>query len=223
MPIRNYSGKTFVAFLDICGFKELMRTKQRAWRALDKMYTAGYQVLRENNEQVHVEGLFISDCGILFLRREQQPDIFIESDLNQLLSKVRKINQIMLSDDFMLTTSIAYGQFTYQERIEFVGIEKNPFYGDAYVSAYFDNDSGSPKIQPGQCRLVKEGLPPICDENNISIRQDRSLIRERAGDPQHYYYYWNVEQPSDIESFEDRYRDAYNLKYQGMLKALKGH
>jgi hypothetical protein len=222
VPIQNYSGETFVAFMDICGFKELMRTGDKAWRALDKMYATGYRVLMENNNQSPIEGLFISDSGILFVRRNDQ-DVAIELDLHPLLSVVKKINRMMLNDDLMLTTSIAYGQFRYQERIEFVGIEKNPIYGNAYSSAYFDNANGSPRIQPGQCRLVKIGLPPICNEENLNTGQYRSLIRERTGDMQHYYFYWNVEVPFEIEGFEERYKDAYNLKFQGMLKALKGH
>ena len=71
----------------------------------------------------------------------------------------------MLEHKFMLTTSIAYGHFRYQERIEFEGIEKNALYGSAYVSAYLDNDFGTPKIQPGQCRILVENLPNnICEE-----------------------------------------------------------
>jgi hypothetical protein len=223
MSIQNYNGETFVAFMDLCGFKELMRNEDKAWKALDKMYSTGYQVLKNNNNQSLIEGLFISDSGILFVRRNLQHDISIELDLYPLLSVVKKINEWMLNDDLMLTTSIAYGQFRYQERIEFVGIEKNPIYGNAYVSAYFDNVNGYPKIQPGQCRLVKRGLPSICNEDNINIGQYGNFIRERAGDSQHNYFYWNVENPDEIENFEERYKDSYNLKFQGILKALKRH
>jgi hypothetical protein len=48
------------------------------------------------------------------------------------------------------------------------------------------------------------------------------MIRKRKGDNKHYYYYWMVNDPSEIERFERDYKDAYNLKYAGMLKALKG-
>jgi hypothetical protein len=221
MPIRNFEGDTFVAFLDLCGFKELMRNEDKAWRALDSLYQTGYEVLRESHDQHRIEGIFVSDSGVLFVRGNERPqDITLEIDLQSLLIDVKKINKAMLNVN-LLATSIAYGKFKYQERIEFVGIEKNPIYGNAYASAYFDNAVGSPRIQPGQCRLVKRGLPPTFNELNFSDEY-RGLIRERPGDTGHYYYYWNVDRSLDVEAFEDRYTDAYNLKYQGMLRALKG-
>ncbi|AGG05957.1 hypothetical protein [Dehalococcoides mccartyi] len=221
MPIHNYDGETFVAFIDLCGFKELMRTEDKAWRALDYLYSTGYQVLRENNNQNHIEGLFVSDSGVLFVRRNHQQGISPEMELQSLLSAVKKINDMMLGHDLMLMTSIAYGQFKYQERIEFVGIEKNPIYGNAYASAYFDNANGIPRIQPGQCRLVKRGLPDWYNDNNPNAGQFSDFLRVRAGDPQHYYFYWNVVTPDEIDRFEEHYKDAYSLKFQGMLKALK--
>ena len=130
----------------------------------------------------------------------------------------------MRGNDFMLTTSIAYGKFRYQERIEFEGIEKNPIYGNAYVSAFLDNENGKPKIQPGQCRIVEENLP---SDITRSIEQSQNndifrMIRRREGDNKHYYYYWMVNDSHEIERFEQNYKDAYTLKYAGMLEALKG-
>ena len=136
MPISNIDLDTFVAFMDISGFKQLMKNKERAWKALDRFYNYGYEVIRRNRQQnnISVEGIFISDCGILFVRACN--DNKTES-LKALLRVVRELNRKMLDDDFMLTTNIAYGHFKYQERIEFEGIEKNPIYGNAYVSAFF--------------------------------------------------------------------------------------
>ena len=48
------------------------------------------------------------------------------------------------------------------------------------------------------------------------------MIGERDGDNKHYYYYWMINDPSQINGFEQNYKDAYNLKYAGILKALKG-
>ena len=122
MPISDFEGETFVAFIDISGFKELMKDEKRAWKALDKLYQYGYEVIRESTEQVNirVEGLFISDSGILFVR-----------DCQDLIGglKIKELNKRMLKHDFMLTTSIAYGHFKYQERIEFIGIEKTQYMG----------------------------------------------------------------------------------------------
>jgi hypothetical protein len=35
---------------------------------------------------------------------------------------------------------------------------------------------------------------------------------------QHYYFYWNVNIPEQIEAFEKNYRNA---KYDGILQSLK--
>jgi len=109
------------------------------------------------------------------------------------------------------------------------GLRKNPIYGNAYVFAFLDNENGKPKIQPGQCRIVKENLP-VDITRTIEQCQDNEIfrmIRKREGDNKHYYYYWMVnnsyEIESEIERFEQNYKDAYNLKYAGMLEALKGN
>ncbi len=223
MPISNFKGETFVAFLDISGFKQLMKNEKRAWKAIDKLYQYGYDVIRENNRQnnIRVEGLFVSDSGILFVR-----DCLDKKECIKVLLKViRELNRRMLNHDFMLTTSIAYGHFKYQERLEIKGIEKNPIYGNAYVSAFLDNENGKPKIQPGQCRIIRENLPPdliqFIDRRESNKDEILRMIQKRNNDSNHFYFYWMVEEPSEIEEFEKEYNDSYNLKYAGMLKALK--
>jgi len=227
MPIKNYEGNTFVAFLDISGFKELMREENEAWKALDRLYNTGYLVLgsqRCGSNEGRIDGLFISDSGVLFVRRNNQNMMNTPESLKSLLIAVRSINDRMLQENFMLTTSIAFGRFKYQERIEFEGIGKDPIYGDAYVSAFLDNENGKPKIQPGQCRIVKENLPEEVIrtiENNNSVEIFR-MIKERSGGSKHYYFYWMVDTLAGIDRFEQQYKNAYNLKYQGMVRALKG-
>jgi len=224
MPINDYDGDTFVAFLDISGFKKLMLKEKMAWEALDKLYQSVYEILRNQNNPCRVEGIFISDCGVLFIRRNGNTLPTTSDCLKLLLTIIKEINKRMIEHDFMLTTSIAYGRFKYQERIEFMGIEKNPIYGNAYISAFLDNENGNPKIQPGQCRIVNENLP----ENIINTLKNQQnddifkMVRKHDGDKKHYYFYWMIENPTEIEIFEKNYKDAYYLKYAGILKALKG-
>jgi len=224
MPINSYEGDTFVAFVDISGFKELMKDEKKAWNALDRLYQYGYEFLRNQHNECRVEGIFISDSGLLFVRRDNQIMVSASESLKSLLVIMKRINEKLRENDFMLATSIAYGKFKYQERVEFIGINKNSIYGNAYISAFLDNENGKPKIQPGQCRIVKANLP---DDVTSALEQGQengiySMIRERDGDTKHHYYYWMVNHPDEIERFEQNYRDAYNLKYTGMLKALKG-
>lgn len=225
MPINSYDGDTFVAFLDISGFKELMRNGKKAWKALDRLYQCGYENLRSQNNEYRVEGVFVSDSGVLFVRRNNQIISNTSESLKSLLMIIKRINERMREKDFMLTTSIAYGKFRYQERIEFKGIEKNPIYGNAYVSAFLDNENGKPEIRPGQCRIVRKNLPDNIIQA-IEQNQDNDIfrmIRKRGHNNKHFYYYWMVNNPLEIEIFEQNYKYAYNLKYAGMLKALKGN
>lgn len=208
MPIADYNGNTFVAFTDISGFKELMKKDTDALEAIRHFYQTGYNVLRDSE---HVEGFFVSDCGILFARNGNP-----EGKLRAILNAIKRINQRMIERDYMLTTSIAFGHFDYQGKIEFQGIEKNPIYGGAYVQAFLDNETGKPRIQPGQCRLMKKNLPEINEDNF-------PLLVKRGNNNQHLYFYWNLEDTNHIEEFERKYRDSYSLKYSGMINALKSH
>lgn len=206
MPIENYNGNTFVAFTDISGFKVLMKNDQDALKAIRHFYQAGYDALMN---RPNVQGFFVSDCGVLFSRTGTT-----ENKLIDLLQVIQDINRRMLTRDYMLTTSIAYGYFNYQDKIEFEGIDKNPIYGGAYLKAYLDNETGSPKIQPGQCRIVKDGIPP-----NALI--DINQLIDKGSRHKHLNYYWNVNNENQITEFEREYSNTYSLKYAGMLKALK--
>ncbi|MCF8226263.1 MAG: hypothetical protein K9J30_10330 [Bacteroidales bacterium] len=206
MPIEDFNGETFVAFTDISGFKELMRSDAVALEAIRHFYQIGFNILREQN---NVEGFFVSDCGILFSRNGT-----IENKLLTLLNAIKLINQQMIEYNYMLTTSIAYGRFDFQGKIEFQGIEKNPIYGEAYVQAFLDNETGKPKIQPGQCRIIRQNLPDLNFENI-------TLLSERDRDNKHLYYYWNLNSIDELDEFERKYNDSYTLKFAGMLNALK--
>lgn len=209
MAITNFQGQTFVAFLDISGFKELMRNDSNALEALRILYQAGYDILQVQND---VEGFFVSDSGILFVRNGTE-----QEKLNKILIAIKSINKQMLEFDYMLTTSIAYGSFSYQDRLEFEGIEKNPIYGNAYVKAFWDNEKGIPKLQPGQCRILKENMP---SEINLDLPQF-NLLKIKSNDRGHLYFYWNLDNQNQVDKFENHYNDSYKLKYSGMLKALK--
>ena len=207
MPVQNYEGETFVAFLDISGFKELMKDSLKGLEALRVLYQTGYDALRDADG---VEGFFVSDSGILFVRTGNATE-----RLTKLLNVINLINRKMLARNYMLTTSVAYGHFNYHDKLEFDGIEKNPIYGYAYVQAFLDNEVGNPRIQPGQCRVVTRGIP-----NEIDL-QDFDLLRQKGNDSKHLYYYWNVLNSNEITHFENQYNDSYKLKYSGMLSALR--
>ncbi len=222
MPINAFDGDTFVSYIDISGFKSLMQDETKALKALDKLYQCGYETIMTQNGENRVEGIFVSDCGIMFIRQNEHQTSKL-SCLKSLLAAIKIINKTMVESDLMLTTAIAYGRFIYRDRIEIGGITKSPIYGNAYVSAFLDNEKGNPKIEPGYCRILKQNLPD-CINEAIDNSNDKILrmIRGKDGDKDHYYYYWMAERPTEIKSFEQKYQDAYHLKNKEMLRALKG-
>ena len=89
MAVNNFSGETFLAYLDISGFKEHMKDG-RAIDAMDQFYQAGChnRVLFQD-----VEVFFISDCGILFVRENHTSNV----KLCKILNAVRAVRYIVSS------------------------------------------------------------------------------------------------------------------------------
>lgn len=198
--LNKFSGQIFVAFIDICGFKAMM-SENKAFDALNKFYQIGYDELQACGD---INGIFISDCGILYVTRDTSK----EKKLEILLRIVRSINLKMLEADYMLTTNIAYGDFSYQERIEFNRISKNLMMGNAYVKAFLDSQA-KPKIDVGECRILKE-----------DIEEDFFNNPHLCPRGKYFYYYWNVEDPEKIDLFKKDYKDS---RYIGALQILKNY
>jgi len=219
MPIRTFNDNTFVAFIDICGFKEMMRQEQRAVNNLCKFYNDSYHIIKhQNRKSCKVNGIFVSDCGILFVRQGRNHIIQLEA----LLKIIKEIINRMIEIDIMLTISIAYGPFLYEDRIELMGMRKSFLMGNAYVWAYFDNEDGLPKIQPGQCRILSKNLPhEIKVEIENGHNNNFKMIRKGIIDTEHYYYYWMLQNPHEIDKFEKEYNFAYNSHFSAILNVLK--
>jgi len=212
MPIEDYSGRTFVAFTDISGFKKMMRREREARRTLKRFYSTGFEALANQEPRgLHrVDGFFVSDCGVLFVRGDQQGSECLRS----LLVVLEKINRRCLEHSFMLTTSVAYGEFQYRNLREFRGIVKTPIYGDAYLDAFLDNEHREPRIQPGQCRIMGEAQG-YCERESA----DRYFSRLRQHQ-NHIYFYWMVSDPEKIDDFGREYVEAIEMRYRAMLTAL---
>ena len=222
MPIDDYEGVTFVAFVDISGFKQLLRRSQsEAARALDRLYQAGYDVLwARGDEGVRVDGIFVSDCGVLFARLA--PGGSKRDALVGLLEVIEAINRELLDADLMLTGSIAFGPFRYARRIEFPGISKNMALGGAYVAAFADHEGGRPKLRPGFCRIVlEEEDVDFWREIEAACDGVLSRVSRVAGDRRHLQFFWMVQEPQDIDEFVRRHKEADDWKYRGMRDALR--
>ncbi len=102
--MQSFDGKTFVAWIDLSGFKEMMN-QNKAWTALNYFFNLGYDVL-----QVHpnLSSLFVSDSDILYCHNPQQTE---RERLHDLLSAIHNINTSLMSQNYLTKSSIAFGDF----------------------------------------------------------------------------------------------------------------
>lgn len=215
--MQNFDGKTFVAWVDLSGFKELMKQK-KAWEALNYFFNLGYDIL---SGFTNLSSLFVSDSGIIYCHNSQQSE---KERLLDLLSAIQKINLDLLSQNYLTKCSIAFGDFKYQNRIELTNLSKSFVLGDAYVNSYLDLEDKRNKLEAGQCRISKQGLP-----NDLKLlfeteeKKKRFIVKKREKDQHHYYFYWMLDNDLHINEFEQKYQDTYNLQFRGIIEVLKDY
>ena len=210
-------AETFVAWVDISGFKQMMRDRPQAEQALNAFYSIGYDAVRHQNdvEPKSLNGLFVSDAGVLFTRKPLgDPSKMLAS----MLGVIERICRNMLERDYLVTASVAFGDFDYRNKAEFVGISKMALMGGAYLKAYQDNEIGSPRIKPGYCRIVKEGLPADLDFGDPG---SPILSRGREAGEKHFNFYWMADNPERIETVEAAYREAESERWPRIKSALR--
>lgn len=226
MALQEYDNKAFVAFVDISGFKSMMFNNiDKAGEALDEFFQAGYDLLyKHKSEENRVQGIFVSDCGIILVECKNNFDSQ-KLALSKLLNVIKDLNIEMLKKEIMLTTSIAYGHFTYKEKIEFPNISKNGFLSYAYLAAYLDSEDKANKLKPGMCRIVLEkGIKNDRNSESMDIKRiinelkNKFVLKEKSNK---IYFYWNLNNKNQIKDFNQEYKDAENMVYQSELEALK--
>jgi len=226
--LRRINQETFVAFLDISGFKKYM-IDGNAPEVLREYYQISFDEIERLNENrvenYRLGGLFISDSGIIFVRfgGEWIPALEI------LLDVIKSINIKMIERNHLTTCSIAFGWFQYENRISNQDVRKNPIYGQGYVNAFYDNEYGL-KMRPGDCRILTKGFPlfprdqddgrsPIAppDEDNVIRRVGLS----KSVDGDYYHYYWMLDSIDDIETYLSEYRRIEQEKYENIKQLIK--
>lgn len=232
--IRHYTGKTFVAFLDISGFKEMMKIKEKAESALGRFYSTIYSVgrnfrdLDDRDALLEVNAIVVSDCSVIFSRNSNPRDTeaFIVDKINGLrsiLTFIRRVNkQLIISENrdrgpIMTTCSIAYGDFKYEDRIGLIRVRKNYFLGPPYMKAFLDIEEGRPKLRPGECRLLEEHLDL---PENILEHSPFSLLEPTD---KYYYFHWMLNSLADLERFKREYRDISQGLYTRLASLIQGY
>jgi hypothetical protein len=230
MHIEDFESQgTFVAFLDISGFKKMMNDKKKMWKALDSFYQQGYNALiNQRQDCPRVEGIFISDSGILFVRHKRSgKDV---RKLIVLMKIIKIINERLLIDKIHLTTSIAYGQFEYRNKFGFEGLIKNSLAGYAYLDAFQDTET-KPKALPGQCRIIAEHLPQkvkkAIEKGIRAGNKNPFAIMKRVGkvgqmeDAKYYYFCWMAKNSQEIGEIAAGYKLAKESKYIAIHEILQ--
>lgn len=209
MPINNFSGETYVAYSDLNGFKEMMRNLDTAGKALDKLYQTVYE-LKSKHEFSKLQTLAVSDCAITFASNTHNIE-----ELPTILIFLKELHFEMIKSDYLITSSVAFGTFSYQERIELTGLDKNMLYGDAYLKAYLNNA----KCPEGSIVIICEGN----EKDNIlqSSGTYREFLKDNRRGVRGLQFFWALSSVTDIDNFEEAYQDTYRLKYQGMISVYK--
>ena len=219
MPVPSYRGSTYVGYLDISGFKQMMENKRKATSVLDKFYRtlhgAIYEVNSTSPSNVKMNVIAVSDCAVLFLSEENNYDVGEILGLPKMLQFVRYVNCRFITNDFpfMTTCSISYGDFGYEDRNEREYVRKNCIYGTAYVNSFLDSRLEQPKLKPGECRLLKKGL-------TVDFREHEafSLLGSRRG---YFYYYWMLKDAGEKKKFRRKLKQTSEELYTPMIELLQ--
>jgi hypothetical protein len=221
----NYHGSTFVGFIDISGFKHMMNNQRaKAESVLDHFYRTIYQCVFEANQietsPIKLNAIAVSDCAVLFLSRERGEEgneICKQTGLIFLLKYLQKMNRSFIKhyDPFMTTSSIAYGEFHYENRREIAYLQKNCLRGKAYIDAFLDNESQEPKINPGEVRILRNNL-----DINITDDQLLSVLKPKG---KHFYFYWMLDKKTKIRQYQIQYKQTTEDMYNELIKLIQSN
>ena len=185
-------------------------------QTLANFYETGYFTLIDHrrNDGMSVEGLFVTDCGILFVRHQNQTSIEI---VQTLLRAVEDLNRRLFAHNIETTASIAFGDFRYSPLNEYDGMEKNYIFGDAYVDAFKDNGA-TPKLEPGMCRVLVQGFNFNADTRGVREHPIWSRCCREGG---RLYFYWMCNDAGNVEQVKQRYEQANQSRFQVIHKTLQ--
>jgi hypothetical protein len=226
--VRDYHGNTFVAFLDVLGFRDTVKNDiSLAAHILDKFYGTIYDTslnltVRSADIDRNSRGnttilpgvnmIVASDCAVIFSRNTESGEN-LSNDLECVLKFISEVNNRLIksepSPSVLTTCSIAYGQFTYEDRRDSGFLRKNCFFGMPYMRAF--SDSEKMKNKPGLCRLLRDGMPHNVPKlSHFLVKKDKN-----------YYFYWMLRNPRLLDDFLVDYKEANRIKGQAKYERIK--
>ncbi len=214
MSLRPFNGETWVAFLDVSGFKQKMKNSlSEAGQLLDKFYNVVYQETSEINESYRnnspINSLIVSDCAIIYIdNREDNMDPTGErkvTNLKKMLMLIRNINLRLIETHngsrVMTTCTVDYGEFTYINKKTNEYTAKSYFYGPTYLNVYFENEKLSKT--PGFCRiLTKNFILTIPQRHELPFK-----LLSSNENSDYYDYYWMLSDFNQREEFNTEYKN----------------
>jgi hypothetical protein len=208
VPLRPFSGSTWIAFLDICGFKHILSHDNiRAREILNKFYNTVYKSTKlyhlntnvGQTKSLYLNSIMVSDCAVIFIDNRRLKTNQTR-DLNAMLWTISSINRKLISPvngpQILTTCAVCYGKFKYEKRDEDEHIDKSFFYGEGYLDAYSKSTELNEK--PGYVKVFKKDF-----QENIIYKRGTLRLLEELRDS--YDFYWMTAHPKDIKHFKEEY------------------
>lgn len=185
-PNLSFNGSTYVAYSDLCGFKKMMENREEAYEALNYLFNSVYELLRDRQL---IKGLAVSDCVISWATDER---------LDSIVDYVGSLHRKMIHRRYLIQTTIAYGKFEFQQRIQLMNLGKQMIWGGAYLAAYLGNE----KVKPGSIGLLDEHNIPNIEASLCNWRWKRRSNKNRTL----HEYYWAANSHDDINLIRETQR-----------------
>jgi len=218
MSIPNFEGETWVAFSDLCGTKAMYKENpDKAAEALDHFYNTVYVVQQVQNE---ISALVVSDCAIFWVHDAAEHRAMFQM-LPTLLKQLKWLHRQMIEHNYLVRTTIAYGHFRYEQRIELPRLRKDMIIGGAYLDAYAAND----KVTPGGIVILR---PPTQGEDDTPRPRETLDVQRAAGDfagylrarrrQKQWEFVWWINTESDVDSaLQSRKMSKKQTVYQALI------
>ncbi|MHB0947407.1 MAG: hypothetical protein ACYC3B_09575 [Sedimentisphaerales bacterium] len=198
--LRSNKGKTYVAFSDLCGFKQMMEDRKKAYEALNHLFSSTYELLQVNK---NIKALAVSDCVVSWADDQQ---------LESMIDFTGSLHKKMIDKRYLMKTVIDCDDFEYQNRIQLGNFQKAFLKGGAYLTAYMEHD----KVVEGGIVLVKQ------NGNNFEKPSYNSDFWEKSKKPKGWEYFWSIGSSEDILKVIQERKESHKGKYEWLKDIYQG-
>ena len=214
MPLQHFDGQTWVAFSDLCGTKAMyLEDPDTASTALSRFYNTVYSL---HDRCSSISAFAVSDCAVSWVHsggcRGNEAEVPAET-LESLLQRLQCLHRKLIDAGHLVSSTVAYGHFTYEARQERIHLRKGMMIGSAYLDAYGHNAS----LRPGAIGIVKAPPPHTCGE--CAGRFANFLIQRRGAVP--WEFVWWADGPAQVHSAKQRVDRAFKNRFKAVAKAYR--